>query len=61
MKYVYIKTEPRVYTVGFYTPDGKWEPESDWNKRENAAQRVSYLNGGAAESPKEENENLPSL
>ena len=43
--YVYIRSEPNLYTVGFYSPDGKWNPESDWNDREEAAKRVSYLNG----------------
>ena len=33
------------YTVGFYKPDGEWEPESDHATREEAAQRVAYLNG----------------
>jgi len=29
MSYVYIRSEPQLWTVGFYKPDGKWEPESD--------------------------------
>lgn len=44
--YVYIKAEPQLYTVGFYTPDGKWNPESDHETKEAAAERVHYLNGG---------------
>jgi len=44
--YVYIKSEPGLWTVGFYRPDGRWEPESDWDKAEDAADRVHYLNGG---------------
>jgi hypothetical protein len=44
--YVYIETEPGLWTVGFYTPDGKWIPESDHSEREDAAKRVAYLNGG---------------
>ncbi len=46
--YVYIQTEtsPPLWTVGFYTPDGKWQPDSDHTTRESAAQRVHYLNGG---------------
>ena len=45
--YVYVVTErnPALYTVGFYRPDGKWEPENDYNTREEAARRVAYLNG----------------
>lgn len=46
--YVYIRSEPSLYTVGFYKPDGRWEAESDHNSTDAAAQRVAYLNGGAA-------------
>ena len=44
--WVYIESEPGLYTVGFYRPDGTWEPESDHRIREDAAKRVHYLNGG---------------
>jgi hypothetical protein len=44
--YVYKKTELNLWTVGFYTPDGKWIPESDYGNKEEAAERVNYLNGG---------------
>lgn len=44
--YVYIRSEPGLWTVGFYAPDGKWHPESDHHDREEAAKRVHYLNGG---------------
>jgi hypothetical protein len=43
--YVYIKSEPGLWTVGFYRPDGKWEAESDHDTSESAAERVHYLNG----------------
>lgn len=43
--YVYIESEPSLYTVGFYDPSGRWQPESDHNDREKAAARVAYLNG----------------
>lgn len=47
--YVYIYCrDAGVYTVGFYSPDGKWNPESDWNTAEDAAKRVHYLNGGTS-------------
>lgn len=42
--YIYCK-DAGVYTVGFYAPDGTWNPESDWNTSEEAAKRVHYLNG----------------
>lgn len=59
MNYVYIQSERSgqkisegnymehdLFTVGFYDPSGKWEPESDHSTREEAALRVHYLNGG---------------
>lgn len=48
--YVYINSEPGLYTVGFYKPDGKWEPESDHGSKEEAAKRVHWLNGGRRQS-----------
>ena len=43
--YIYIKSEPNLWTVGFYNPDGKFISESDWDTKEEAAERVHYLNG----------------
>jgi len=43
--YVYIQSEPGLWTVGFYDPNGNWHAESDWETREDAANRVAYLNG----------------
>lgn len=48
MTYVYIRSEPGLWTVGFYKPDGKWEPESDHDSRDDASRRVARLNGGTA-------------
>lgn len=48
MKYIYIKSEAAMWTVGFYDPAGKWQPESDHSSAEAAAARVHYLNGGAS-------------
>lgn len=48
--YVYIQSEPRLWTVGFYEPNGTWNPESDHGSPEAAAQRVHWLNGGKEES-----------
>ncbi len=45
--YVYIKTEPGLWTTGFYE-NGEWHPEMDFDDPENAADRVHYLNGGSA-------------
>jgi hypothetical protein len=47
VSYVYIRSEPLLWTVGFYRPDGTWEPESDHGSSEGAAQRVVWLNGSA--------------
>jgi hypothetical protein len=44
--YVYRRTEPSLWTVGFYAPDGEWHTDSDHPNRELAAQRVRYLHGG---------------
>ena len=53
MTWVYIlsESEPthRLYTVGFYAPDGTWHGDSDHSTREEAAKRVAYLNGGKEE------------
>jgi len=43
--YVYIKSEPGLWTAGFYDPSGKWQPESDWPTAHEAAMRVAWLNG----------------
>jgi len=43
--YVYIQSEPGLWTVGFYGPGDKWNPESDHNKKEEAAKRTAWLNG----------------
>ena len=44
--YVYIRSESSLWTVGFYRPDGKWEPESDHDTTDKAAARVNFLMGG---------------
>lgn len=44
--YVYLQSEPALFTVGFYDPAGTWHPESDHPSREAAAARVAWLNGG---------------
>jgi len=43
--YVYIRSEPGLWTVGSYAPDGEWHPDSDHTDREKAAERVAWLNG----------------
>lgn len=43
--YVYIQSEPSLWTVGHYDPSGDWHPESDHSSPEGAAKRVNWLNG----------------
>jgi hypothetical protein len=40
---VYLNSS--LWTVGFYSPNGKWIPESDHETAEEAAKRVALLNG----------------
>ncbi len=48
MTWVYIQTEPQLWTVGFYDPAGKWHSDSDHATKEDAARHVAWLNGAAA-------------
>lgn len=34
------------YHVGFYTPDGSWTLDGVYDSKEEAVERVHYLNGG---------------
>lgn len=45
MTWVYKRTEPGLWTVGYYAPDGKWHPDSDHDVREQAAEQCAWLNG----------------
>ena len=51
MSYVYIRSEPFLWTAGHYTPGGKWEPESDHGSKDEAAAHVAWLNGAAGCDP----------
>jgi len=46
--YVYVRSEPGLWTVGFYGPTGDWNSESDHSSVDAAARRVAYLNGSNA-------------
>lgn len=46
MTWVYLRSEPNLYTVGFYDPDGNWHADTDHNSPDEAARRVHWLNGG---------------
>lgn len=58
--YVYINSEPGLWTVGFYSPDGKWHSDSDHNDRNEAAERVAWLNGSRPTMPQSVQEALNS-
>jgi hypothetical protein len=45
MSWVYVKSEPGLYTVGFYDPTGKWHSDSDYSDRADARERCAWLNG----------------
>ncbi len=44
--YVYRELEKGLWTVGYFRPDGQWNPESDHLSPFAAAARVAWLNGG---------------
>lgn len=46
--YVYLRSEPGLWTVGHYSPSGHFVPESDHDTPSQAAHRVHWLNGGHA-------------
>ena len=54
MNWVYIQSEHRLWTVGFYRPNGEFCPESDHEDKEQAARRVHWLNGGVSKKELEE-------
>lgn len=43
--WVYIETERGLWTVGHYSPDGRYHTDSDHPIKENAAARCAWLNG----------------
>ena len=43
--YVYIRSEQSLWTVGFYDPNGEWQPEFDHDTAYAAAKRTAWLNG----------------
>ena len=46
-EWVYVRSEPQLFTVGFFDPRGRWHSDSDHGSREEAAARAAYLNGAA--------------
>ena len=45
--YVYVRSNPGRFTVGFFDPTGQWHTDNDYDTREKAAFRVAWLNEGA--------------
>jgi len=45
MNWVYVQSEPTLWTVGFYGPRGDWHSDSDHDVRAEAGKRVAFLNG----------------
>ena len=50
VRYVYQQSEAQLWTVGYYTPGGRWVSESDHSTKQQAAERVHWLNGGKEDS-----------
>lgn len=48
MSWVFLRSEPGLWTVGFYDASGEWQPEGDYDDKEAAAKRVNFLNGGTS-------------
>lgn len=44
--FIYWQSEHSLWTVGYYKPDGKREPLSDWGDPDEARREVHFLNGG---------------
>ena len=61
--YVYIRLlqgdGEYLYTVGFYNPDDKFIPESDYDIAEDAAKRVAWLNGSSTSIEGNDNTEKP--
>ena len=49
--YVYVQSESNLWSVGHYTPGGRWLLESEHDTAEMAARRVAWLNGSGSAPP----------
>ncbi len=47
--YAYLQSEPTLWTVGYYDPSGKWQPQSDHGTEREARAKVAYLNGDSSQ------------
>jgi hypothetical protein len=48
IKHLYKQVESGMWEVGYYDPDGYWQPESEHDNANAASQRVHYLNAGVS-------------
>ena len=44
--WVYWKSEPQLWTVGYFEPDGTKYPADDFSSEQEARDECHYLNGG---------------
>ncbi len=44
--WVYWKSEPLLWTVGYYAPNGEKYPADDFSSEQEAKDECHYLNGG---------------
>jgi hypothetical protein len=49
--WVYIQSEPTLWTVGHYSPSGQWHTDSDHGTQEEASLRCAWLNGSGVLNP----------
>ena len=63
MSWVYIFSGPpdRLYTVGHYSPDGKWHPDSDWSDQAAARLQCRWLNGGNDLREDDDDNSMPAI
>lgn len=46
-----LNREDRLWTVGYFEPDGKWHPLRDYDNERAAMRLTNYLNGGEGDYP----------
>lgn len=51
MSFVYVQSEPGLWTVGHYDGSSppRWHPDSDHESKQAAATRAAYLNGAGVD------------
>lgn len=54
--WVYQQTETRLWTTGFFDPDGAWHSDKDFDNSEDAAKRCAWLNGSGKREGNDDNQ-----